>query len=1413
MDSLFLAMKQNSIKRLDRCFTVFFLKLGKFSFDLFRNNKRSFFHVFLFSSFSISLLFSQDPYLQPTKWLSISEGLAHNGVTSIVEDSRGYLWIGTYDGLNRYDGYGIKTFKNTVGKKIFASNRIRTINEDEEGHLWIGTDEGISIYDCDQQKFKNIYSNQLTNKQLSGPIIRKIIFSTKHEIAICATEGFGLLVFGKDFSFKNQYLPPNEDSRKPILFFDGIQLDEDYFLFSTSKGMLLFDIESKKFISILKEKIQFSKAVIRTGDGSLVVTRTEGFSILKYEKRNGQYSFQWKGDGLNDYQLTSAGVDSLGNLWLGTLLDGVVRIENFSHEISLNHHQTNSFYDKKYFDLKSGMLRVSCFYFSKKTGEWVGTFNNGLYEFDLKENPFKSYNIEMELPFGLTSNRILSVSSYDDDRILLSANRGGLALFNTIGQGFEPLPFVIPNSLENRVGKVFVDSRENIWMWHSDNYGMSRVRKESQYIERIKYPSLPELNDLSLRYITEDNDGNIWIGAVEGVYKILLDSVGEIKKIISINDNSYFIKNNKIVNARYIYMDEKHDDLLWIGTQTEGLFRIKLGDDDQLDDAIFQQFLSDEELVNTLPSNFVSCILRIPDGSLWLGTERGGICQVKKEGGELTFETYSENQGLSNNVVKAILYDNGSLWVPTNIGLNKFDLHEKRFQNFRKSDGLPFENFEYYSEILENGIIVLSSANGFCYFDPEDLKDNESLPSLIFGDFKLFSSPVLPNDSIDGRVILERALNNTSKISLKHDESVFTIQVKSLHYSNSDNFYLRYQLLPINEDWITISSDQEDISFNGLPPDDYTLRVQASNSKGDWTGLRELEIIIEAPYWKTGWAYLLYSLVLLGMIGAIFFVVLRIQNLNHIVTIEKIEIDNIKERNASKLRFFSNISHEIKTPIALISGPVDMLLQRFRGNNEIEDNLELIKRQSKKINELVEQVHDFQKADANALKINNTHFSFGDFIDVLVSDFYFMAGREEKHLVLSRGDDPLYVYADKNKLEKIFNNLLSNAFKYSDGGDTITFSYEQENNNIIVTVQDTGRGISTVDLPLIFERFYQSGNNSTNVGGAGIGLAFSKKLVDMHFGSIGAESEMYKGSKFTVTLPIIKPMPSLEKIEKEEKVLKEEGEFIITQFLDRKVELSTIKLDADYTETIIFVAEDNHDLRSFVERVLSKFFKVRTFSNGKQCWEAIASDWPDLVVSDVLMPEMNGFELCRKIKSDIKTSHIPVMLLTACSSIEDQIEGLEVGADNYVKKPFDIQHLVLSIAALLKSRAQLRERFQIDFPVGLEKSHHSEKDEVFLDKLFEIMELNLDNQEVELDNFAKTLYLNRTHFYQKVKALTNETPYELMKEFRLKKAAELLVKKDYSVSQVYSMTGFKSRTHFSKLFKEKYAISPGKYGK
>lgn len=1354
-------------------------------------------------------MLSQSKNLIPKQNLTISDGLAHNGVTKILEDSRGFLWIGTYDGLNRYDGYDLKVYKNTLDRDLLVSNRIRDLVEDKNNKIWIGTDEGISIYNYSKEAWRTVYTNKENNKGERGPIVRNIIINDKSGFVVCGTEGDGVLVFKNDQSFLGQYIPNQDEYGINVLFYESLQLDNNYYIFSTSVGLLTFDLRTGQFQKVLDADISQSTSILKIDKSTLLVTISNGIAVCSFRKINDVYSFQLIQKALEAYQFNSSLIDALGNLWLGTYNDGLIYVENIDVQ------DFKMPLEILRFKPKTGILRSSCFTSVASGNCWYGTFNDGLFKFDIKENPFNKYSVEMNLDFGLQTNHIGYISAIDSNRVYLanrnfSSNNGGIDLFNTKTKSFEKLPFNISNIDIENVGAVYADSKKNVWI-KIINKGLFRVKKGTKNLEKVSASNLSGFDKITPRSFTEDNNGNIWIGCLNDIYKISIGENNEVDYIEALNSNPFF-KDNNLNLVRYVYKDPLYN-FIWLGADSDGLFRIDIDHEGSIKDYEVTQYVSDKNDKLSISSNFVTSVIRLPNEEFWVGTEGGGICKVINSHANPEFISYSEKQGLSNNVVKSILYDEEyNLWISTNVGLNKFDTKDLRFRRFGISDGLPFEDFWFSSAKLDNGYLLFSGLDGFCYFNPKDLQSSEKLPRLEFDDLKVFNNSILPGDELGNRVLFDKRLKDQDELLLKHNENVFSIKLTSLHFSNPDNHNLKYRLLPISEDWIEIPSSQQTIYYNGLQPGEYILEVMASNSLDKWTEPKTLKIIIEPPFWKTWQAYLLYLLLTALTIYMAIKVILRIQKLNHNLEIEQLEKDKVKEINQAKLRFFSNISHELKTPLTLISGPVKALYNQFKNNAEITEKLQIVERQSNKISHLVNQVHDFQKAEANALKMNYTRFSFNSFIQELITDFSFMAENDQKKLEFEGSDANIIVSADKDKLEKVFYNILGNSFKYTKPNDTIKVDFESEGKDLIVSITDTGKGIDEADLEHIFERFYQShSHEDIHSSGSGIGLSFTKLLVEMHYGYINAESELGKGTTINIRLPIVKKETAKDQEKLEKDILFAETKFKFSSQLTPKNNPKEIIADRSFSDAVIFYAEDNLDMRMFVSNSLSKFFKLKTFSNGQECLNAMEDEWPDIVISDVQMPELNGLDLCRIIKSDIKTSHIPVILLTALTNVEDKIQGIRDGADAYIQKPFNVQHLITRTESLLRNRQQLRERFQIGIPLTKENNLNNRNDNAFLEKLYDLIEENLDNQNLDLNSFTKELYLNRTHFYQKVKALTNSTPFEVLKDYRLKKAADFLVHKNVSVNEVYAMTGFKSRTHFSKLFKERYNVTPGKY--
>jgi len=1357
----------------------------------------------LIITFTLGGLFAQNDKLEYSRKLTISNGLAHNGVTSILEDSRGYIWFGTYDGINKYNGYEIQTFRNSVDKDILTSNRIRALNEDSKGNIWIGTDDGINVYNYSQERFENRYSNKVQGKGISGPIVRTILINEESGSIVCGTEGGGILVFNEDYSLVNQFIPSSDFFEDKIVFYNGIPLDNINYIFTTSVGLILFNSDSKQFKRVLENDINYSNSIIQNDDNTLIVTLLNGIAQIEISSTQEDYSFKLKQYSLESYQFNNSILDPLGNLWLSELNRGFLHIDSIN---SLKNHESLK---GKEFNDDLGILRGSCFLYTTDNSCWFASFNEGVYQFDINENPFKNYNIKMDYDFGLRSNFVTHIAPLDENRAYLSTTLGGIALFNTQTQKFEPLPFELPEGPALSTSAVFVDSKQNLWISINNEQGLRRIKKGEKTLEKVTLTSEHSVNEFITRSFSEDNHGNIWIGTNYGAYKISMNESNDIVVIESLNDNPYF-KDNKLSLARYVYADPLYD-LVWIGADLDGLIRVKNQKSTSIENLVIQNFVNDINIKHSISSNFVTSIIRLPNEEFWVGTEGGGICKVLKSDSEPEFITYTEKNGLTNNVVKSILYDDEyNIWVTTNIGLNKLNTKENKFRKFNDSDGLPFEDFWFAANRLDNGVMILSGLDGFCYFNPKEIRNSEKLPELQLENLRIFNKTIGSGDTINKRVLLNRSLSELDEITLRHDENVFSIELTSLHFSNPENHFLKYRLSPLNEEWIEVPSSQNIISYSGLQPNSYELSVLASNSLNEWTPPKNLRIIIRPSIWNTNLAYFIYFILILLLIYTIGRVILKIQALNHEVEIEHLEIDNVKNINEAKLRFFSNISHEIKTPLTLISGPLEMLFERFKGNPDINEKLSLMRRQSKKILQLIDQVHDFRRADSNLLKMNYSRFNFDTFIQDLIEDFKFLAKTDLKQLKVIGEDNPIIVSADKDKLEKIFNNLLNNAFKYTKTNDSINIKYKSVGKDIIVSIIDTGRGIDSEDIIHVFERFYQSKKKqNAHVGGSGIGLAFSKRLVEMHYGFIDAESELGKGTNITVRLPIVKKHLTTDVLE--DIVLPVEKEDVVDNQLLESTIPSNIQVSGEFSDALIFYAEDNLEMRKFVSGILSDFFRVKSFRNGQECYEAMEDEWPDIVISDVQMPEMNGLDLCVRIKSDLKTSHIPVILLTALTNIEDHLQGIRDGADAYIKKPFNVQHLVTNTEALLTTRKKLSARYQVGISLTKEDNKNNRNDNAFLEKLYSLMEKNLDNQNIDLNIWAKELYLNRTHFYQKVKVLTNQTPFELLKMYRLKKAAEFLTQNGYSVNDVFVMTGFKSRTHFAKIFKKKYNVSPSKY--
>ncbi len=1311
--------------------------------------------------------------------LDITNGLSDNAASCMYKDSRGYLWIGTFDGLCRYNDYDISIYKNEIGRQLYHNNRIKSVTEDNYGRLWIGTDFGLTIFNYETYDFK-----QITDVAGFPPtIVRKVYI--ENDRAICIAENRCIFIYDMDGNLLRCDRIPTEH-----IILDVEKLSSTEYLLAHNEGLFHYDSNKGK-TTLVESKCKLPvKAIKKYKENGFILAYSNGIQKISVERDIRQNRHEVRPEEIishKNLEINSISISKEGLLLLGSEKGGIFYFKNWKE--NLQAETPISIFEN---------LRVNQSLVDDDR-IWISTFNNGVLELDGSNPTFKVMSEEeLSMP---------EIVDYDGDRVLVNETNT-LSIYNRKTLRREPLPFAIDRRLKGYNKVLWKSDKGVIWVVSKNEnnktelhkiVGNKTIKLDSEKLKVIKQGKTHGTTPLN---VTGDKEGNLWVAYLNDLYRISFDLDGEIDEVLSVWETDYVKEIEGFAYPRALYYDKK-ENLLWLGSNHKGLFRIKLDNQQKksLADLEIDNFMHNPNTPESISSDFVSAVLRTNDGTLWVGTGYGGFCKVNENADQLSFEVKSTNDGLSNNVVKILTEDQfGNLWIGTNIGLNLYDVQQNRITTFGQENGLKYQDFWYSSIICPDGELVMSCVNNIIVFDPEQCYTDATNTKLYFDDLKIYNQEIYPNKEYDNRIVYKKRFRDGDTLKLNYNENVFSINIDAISDKTSVSHLIKYKLLPSNSEWIELSKENRTIAINGLKAGKYQLLVKDLGSHHQLRDEIKLNLIIYPPIWKTTTAYLLYIVVVLMIIGAMMYAILSYQTISHNLRIKTME----KSANEDKLRYFSNISHELKTPLSLILAPLTLLKERFALDTDVRSKLELIGRQSKKLLDLVELTHGIEANDVDGLKASKTVYSFGSMIDDIAADFELVAKYNNKNFIVERTEKPIAVEADRGMLEKVVNNLLSNAMKHTQANDTIKISYSlTSDKKLKLNISDTGYGIAESDLPHIFDRFYKAKTSIRNVEGTGIGLTFAKLLVELHNGEIYVTSKLTEGTTFSVVLPIVVDAVLKEKT-KEPEVKRSE----IIGFND----CSEISLEHDLSAASVYIVDDNDELRSILTEIVGAYFNVKSFRNGRELIESLEMEWPDLVISDVMMPEMDGCELCSRIKGDIKTSHIPVILLTACTTVDDKIKGLKIGADAYIPKPFYPKHLITRIETLLYNRKLLRERFQVGIPLVYNKdSNTSDKDNEFMAKLYKLFDDNLDNEDINLDLLARDLGQNRSIFFKKVKVITNTTPNELLKEFRLTKAAELLQTGELSIKEVCVMTGFKDRSHFSRVFKAKYNVSPGRY--
>ncbi|MBE0538542.1 MAG: response regulator, partial [Ignavibacterium sp.] len=987
---------------------------------------------------------------------------------------------------------------------------------------------------------------------------------------------------------------------------------------------------------------------------------------------------------------------------------------------------------------------------------WIGTELNGLDRLDMESGVFKNYLHNPNDKYSLASNGISDIKEDRDGNLWIVTDGTGFCKFERKSNRFIRYQNNPHNSssLPNDQVSVLIEEKYGDLLIGTFGSGLLKFDKKKNTFARIIYnPDEPDdMTATGVYMLNEDNNGNIWIGTYS---------------------NGLFVYNIKSGKSKWYYN---------IPGKAE-----------------------------SLSDNIVSSITFSRDGSIWIGTSNGlNKFDIASE----KFERITESDGLPNNTIYGLLEDkNGNLWISTSKGLSMYNPKSKSFRNYSRADGLQSEEFNQWACCKGKTHLYFGGINGFNVFNPDELTDSEYKPPLIFTDLLLFNKRVpVGFDKKLNRAVMNKSIDDLEKLDLLYEDNVLSFEFVAIDFESPNQIVYAYKMMGFENQWIYTNSDKRFATYTNLDPGEYTFIVKNTNSDGMWNEPgRSIAIIIHPPWWKTGWAYSAYGLVALVLLYSVRRYDLKRQRLKHQLELEHEHAEKLEEVDRIKSRFFANISHEFRTPLTLILGPAEQILS-FNPSEVIKKNIIMIKKNAHNMLNLINQLLDLSKIDSGRLLLKASKHNIVPFLKGMVMSFESLANIKSIKLRLDIKTEEVMVYFDREKIETILKNLLSNAFKFTPDGNEITVSILEINNSSIeIKIRDTGIGIAEKHLTKIFDRFYQVNDAHTREHeGTGIGLSLVKELVELHYGTVSVDSKIGEWTEFKITLPLgSKHLSSDEIIDADdqlfiEKVLIDKSEFV--KAADHKTRLENLPTD----KNIILIVEDNNDVRNFIMDSLGDNYHFEEAENGDEGIKKAEAIIPDLIISDIMMPKMDGYDMTRLLKTDQKTSHIPIILLTAKSEPENKLEGLETGADDYLTKPFDSRELHIRIDNLIKLRKKLQEIYGPDnlTPLPIAKLKLKRIDIQFMERILKVIHEHISEEEFSIESIGNEIGMSRSQMFRKIKALTGKSCSVYLRSVRLAKAKNMLQNHEANISEIAYSVGFGSPSYFAHCFKEEYGYAP-----
>ncbi|TYA74392.1 hybrid sensor histidine kinase/response regulator transcription factor [Seonamhaeicola marinus] len=1368
--------------------------------------------------FAVSLNILAQNTTQDYNFVSIKEGIPKVGVSDIIQDHKGFIWIATNStGIYKFNGIDYTPYKHILNDSTsLSSNRVECAFIDNRNRLWVGTENGLNLYNNELDQFKRII---LDKKTPHNDNVTAITEDSSNNLYI-GTNGFGVYRLNLDsLSVDRLKSSTFNANHERIKVNDISHVGGDKIYVATNFGLKEINPKKNELIHAqfyTKNKSSFDTEIsklFKDRNNNLWVgpQRNEGIYKCTLNQNQNNSIIHVKQIALTKKKILSIVQLSDDTIMIGSENEGLFHIDTNEQLIA------HRIYDKKE---KNSLLHNSIWelFVDKDDRIWMGYYNSGIAVSDKLFDKFKDINSAPNKENSLKIASVMGIISDNSSNIWVATDGGGIDIFNPNTQNITHInvedryPYSGLNS--NHIISLLKDSKQNIWAGSWDN-GLFYLKKGTKTFVNYNVKNISNgLSSNTIVSLAEDSDGIIWIGSFfKGLH-----ALNPVTKEFTYYNSDTFVENG-ITTTDILKILVDTNDNLWLAT-VNGLFKIEkeglvIKKIHPLSNRINEAFGS------AINANYILTVYEDSKKNIWIGTRGSGLCKYNTKKDE--FKWYNKSNGLIEENVAAIIEDDdNNIWVSGNSGLTKIDDELLEFTNYTFNDGLLSNDFNFGSVFKDaNGMLYFGNFKGLDYFNPNELNTNTKVPILHLTDFKLFNEKVIPNSEESP---LTKVISETDSLTLTNSQSVFTIEYTGLNFTRPEKNNYAYYLEGYEDSWNYVGQKRS-ATYTNLDQGDYIFKLKASNNDGIWNeNPLELKIKILPPWWKTNWAITTYILLFLFSIYLLNYLTQsRIKEKEQIRN-ERLQRHQKDELNKKKIQFFTNISHEFRTPLTLIMNPLKDIIHDTELNlpQHIKNKHAIINKNTDRLYRLINELMDFRKLELNKIDVKARKINLIDYSKNILS--YFQEEANNKNILLSvDADTPdLTLWADVKMLEKIIFNLLSNAIKVTPEGGAINidllstdqlYNLPLVNKNepvkaIEIIISDTGPGLEKDQIDKIFERFYQVEKQSKSYfGGTGIGLEVVQSFVKLHKGKVEVSSEVGMGTTFKILFP-----EGNNHFTEDQIILNEEAEFIKKDNLSFAPSVIIDEEPAQDTEITkqhtVLIVEDNVELRDYLKLELNNQYKVLIANNGNEGIKIAKETFPDVVITDVVMPEMDGMEFCKKIKSDISTSHIPVLMLTAKAKIDDRIEGIETGADAYMVKPFNIRLLKLRLGQLITSRQLIFNKYFSVISEIPEDINTTPLDKEFIENVLNHINENIGDPNLNVETLAFQLNLSRSQFYRKIKALTNQTASEFLRNIRLQKAKQILEMGETNISKVCYSIGFSSHSYFTKCFKNYFGILP-----